>query len=296
MSKFLWLIRREIWEHKAIWVAPSIVIGCLFAMLLFAQHLRIDFGTPFSALPREGQIVIHQFAYFFVSVIVFLVMGVIAFFYSIDALYADRQDRSVLFWKSLPLSDAESVLSKFATGIVVIPLVAMIGSIVAQVIAGGGLMVRLAIAGQPVGLWWHPEALAGGALIALAICVTSILWYAPLVAYLMLASAWAPRAPFLWAVLPPVAAIVLEKIVVQSSYVQDLVASRLLGMYEMFSRRGGSGDVNGLGELADRLGRIDFAGRLREFYGSPELWLGVVAAALLLAAAMWVRRYRDETA
>jgi ABC-2 type transport system permease protein len=295
MSKFLWLIRREVWEHKAIWVAPSIVIGCLFAMLLFAQHLRIDFGSPFSALPREGQIVIHQFAYFFVAVIVFLVMGVIAFFYSIDALYADRHDRSVLFWKSLPLSDAESVLSKFATGIVVIPLVAMVGSIVAQVVAGGGLMARLAMAGQPVGLWWHPEALAGGAMIALATCVTAMLWYAPLVAYLMLASAWAPRAPFLWAVLPPVAAIVLEKIVLQSSYVQDLVASRLLGMYEIFSRRGGSGDVNGLGELADRLGRIDVAGRLREFYGSPELWLGVVAAALLLAAAIWVRRYRDET-
>jgi hypothetical protein len=32
-----------------------------------------------------------------------------------------------------------------------------------------------------------------------------------------------------------------------------------------------------------------------DFYTSPELWLGVVAAGLLLAATMWVRRYRDET-
>ena len=41
-------------------------------------------------------------------------MGIVGFFYCIDSLYADRRDRCVLFWKSLPLSDAETVLSKFA--------------------------------------------------------------------------------------------------------------------------------------------------------------------------------------
>ena len=65
-------------------------------------------------------------AYAMVTAIIFLVMGTVGFFYCIDALYADRADRSVLFWKSLPLSDAETVLSKFATAAVLIPLVAEI--------------------------------------------------------------------------------------------------------------------------------------------------------------------------
>ena len=43
-----------------------------------------------------------------------------------------------------------------------------------------------------------------------------------------------------------------------------------------------------------KLTQLDVAGSLKEFYTSPDLWLGVLVAALLLAAAMWVRRYRDE--
>ncbi|MNC94776.1 hypothetical protein D3C83_117220 [compost metagenome] len=85
----------------------------------------------------------------------------------------------------------------------------------------------------------------------------------------------------------------------RTSYVRDFVAGRLLGAYEALATRGanaGTGEeVDGLAALADRLGKVDWQGRVQDFLGSPELWLGVVAAALLLAAAMWVRRYRDET-
>jgi ABC-2 type transport system permease protein len=253
---------------------------------------------PFSDLARDAQIVLHQFAYLMVAAIVFFVMGVIAFFYAIDSLYADRNDRSVLFWKSLPLSDAETVLSKFATGVVVVPVVALLGSVIAQFVAGGVIMAKLAVTGEPVGFWLHPEALAGGALIAVVACLSVILWYAPLVAYLMLVSAWAPRAPFLWAVLPPVAAMVLERIVMETSYIQDFIASRLFGVLAIFhgvDRGPGDPEPKSLSDLADRLAGVDAGESLRAFYSSPDLWLGVVAAGLLLAAAMWVRRYRDET-
>lgn len=299
MNRFLWLIRREVWENKAIWLAPAIIIGCLFFLLMISgRHLGYDLGTSFAEIPREGQIRLHLFAYSIVTMIIFLVMGVVGFFYCIDSLYADRADRSVLFWKSLPLSDAETVLSKFATGAVVVPLVAAAGAFLAEIAVGGGLMAKLAIAGQYAGLWLHPQALFGGLVAALVCCVTAILWYAPLVAYLMLVSAWAQRAPFLWAVLPPIAAIILESVVMQTSYVRDFVAARLLGAYEALSTRGPDGgsdeDAKGLAAFADRLGQVDWQGRVAHFFASPDLWLGLVAAALLLAAAMWVRRYRDE--
>lgn len=301
MNRFLWLVRREVAEHRAIWIAPAIVIGCLFLLLMLARaHLGFDVNASFADVPRDGQIRLHMLAYAMVTAIIFLVMGTVGFFYCIDALYADRADRSVLFWKSLPLSDAETVLSKFATAAVLIPLVATAGAVIAHLAIGGGLMAKFALSGHYPGLWLHPHAIAGGAAMALATCVVAVLWYAPVVSYLMLASAWAPRAPFLWAVLPPVAAAVLEAVVLRTSYVRDLVMERLFGLYAAFGERRPDGqpdrgDVNGLAELAERLGEVDWQARVLEFLRSPDLWAGVVVAALLLAAAMWVRRYRDET-
>jgi ABC-2 type transport system permease protein len=143
---------------------------------------------------------------------------------------------------------------------------------------------------------WQPEAILGGMTIAFLWCVTAILWYAPVLAYLMLASAWAPKGPFLWAVLPPVAISLLERVVLHSQHAGDFVAGRLFGLYKLLGRRedGGISDAEGASEVT-KLSNIDLVGSLREFYSSPDLWLGVVAAGLLLAAAMWVRRYRDET-
>ena len=301
MNRFIWLIRREVWEHKAIWFAPAIVIACLFVLVLVSRaHLGYDLAMSFGDITREGQIILHVLAYSIVAMIIFLVMGVVGFFYCIDSLYADRADRSVLFWKSLPLSDAETVLSKFATGAVIVPLVAVAGAVLAQIAVGGGLSAKLAMTGGDAGLWLHPATLGAGAAVAIVASVAAMLWYAPLVAYLMLVSAWARRAPFLWAVLPPIAAAVLESIVMRTSYVSDLVASRVFGMYEALNSgddasapQGPDGD--GPAALAERLADFDWQARVQDFFTSPELWVGIIAAAVLLAAAMWVRRYRDET-
>ena len=299
MNRFLWLVRREVWEHKAIWVAPAIVIGCLVLLVLTGNvHLGPLGGhgdaTVFGEVSREMQLKLLVIVYAGLALVVFMVMGIVAFFYSIDSLYADRRDRSVLFWKSLPLSDVETVLSKFAVAIVVIPLVALAASLVAQLVIAAGGSARLSMGGLPGGLMWEPQALFGGFMVAFLWCVTATLWYAPIVGYLMLASAWAPRGPFLWAVLPPVGLWILERVVVGSEFVGDFITGRLFGLYRLLGEQSG-GEVNRPGGDLEKIGNVDLVGSLREFYASPDLWLGVGAAALLLAAAIWVRRYRDET-
>lgn len=299
MNRFLWLVRREVWEHKAIWVAPAIVIGCLVLLVLTGNvHLGPFAGhgdaTVFDEVSREMQLKLLVIVYAGLALVVFMVMGIVAFFYSIDSLYADRRDRSVLFWKSLPLSDVETVLSKFAVAMVVIPLVALAASLVAQLVIAAGGSARLSMGGLPGGVMWEPQALFGGFMVAFLWCVTAMLWYSPVVGYLMLASAWAPRGPFLWAVLPPVGLWVLERVVVGSEYVGDFITGRLFGLYRLLGEQSG-GEVNRPGGDLEKIGNVDLVGSLREFYASPDLWLGVGAAALLLAAAIWVRRYRDET-
>lgn len=301
MNRFIWLIRREIWEHKAIWIAPLIVIACLVLLVVTGNvHLgpigTMDGNSAFGAFPPDVQQKLVLIAYAGLALVVDMVMGTIAFFYALDSLYSDRRDRSVLFWKSLPLSDAETVLSKFAVAALVIPLVSLAGAIVAQLVVAAGGSAKLAMSGMSAGIMWQPEAILGGMTIAFLWCVTAILWYAPIMAYLMLASAWAPKGPFLWAVLPPVAIWVLERVVLYSEYVGDFITGRLFGLYKLLGRREG-GDMSGMEAGSDvaKLSNIDLVGSLKEFYSSPDLWLGVVAAGLLLAAAMWVRRYRDET-
>ena len=299
MNRFLWLVRREVWEHKAIWVAPAIVIGCLVLLVLTGNvHLGPFAGhgdaTVFDEVSREMQLKLLVIVYAGLALVVFMVMGIVAFFYSIDSLYADRRDRSVLFWKSLPLSDVETVLSKFAVAIVVIPLVALAASLAAQLVIAAGGSARLSMGGLPGGVMWEPQALFGGFMVAFLWCVTAVLWYSPVVGYLMLASAWAPRGPFLWAVLPPVGLWVLERVVVGSEYVGDFITGRLFGLYRLLGEQSG-GEVNRPGGDLEKIGNVDLVGSLREFYASPDLWLGLAAAALLLAAAIWVRRYRDET-
>jgi ABC-2 type transport system permease protein len=305
MNRFIWLVRREIWEHKAIWIAPLIVLGCL---ALFTATGNVHLGPIGSeegmkgigSLPHDAQVGLLLLGYVGLSVVVFMVMGIISFFYALDSLYADRRDRSVLFWKSLPLSDAETVLSKFAVATVVIPLVALVGAVLAQLVIATGGSVKFAMAGQAAGIMWEPRAILGGIGVAVLCSLTAMLWYAPVVGYLMLASAWAPKGPFLWAVLPPVALMLFERVLLQTHYVGDFIKERLFGLVavvrpERFDDAGPAAGEQVRDKVVE-LSQLDFTASLREFYTSADLWLGVVAAGLMIAAAMWVRRYRDETA
>ncbi|MBM4218963.1 MAG: hypothetical protein FJ171_04870 [Gammaproteobacteria bacterium] len=298
MNRFLWLVRREIWEHKAIWVAPAIVIGCL-VLLMLTGNVHLGPFTDMSGeaglgvVPDDLQVKLLVIVYAGLALVVSMIMGIVGFFYSLDALYADRRDRSVLFWKSLPLSDAETVLSKFAVATVVIPMVALGASMVAQLVVAAGGSARFAIEGLPAAAMWRPEALFGGFTVTFLRCLTAMLWYAPIIGYLMLASAWAPRGPFLWAVLPAVGLWIGERVIVGSTFVGDFISSRLFGLYGVLSSRAEAGFEDGEG--LEGLRNVDLVGSLRDFYASPELWFGLLAAGLLLLGAIWVRRYRDET-
>ena len=302
MNRFLWLIRREVWEHKAIWIAPAIVIACILLLVVTGNvHLgpigELGDSTVFGELSSEVQVKLLVIVYAGLALVIDMVMGIVAFFYAIDSLYADRRDRSVLFWKSLPLSDAETVLSKFAVAAVVIPIVTLAAALVAQLVVASGGSIKLAMSGLAAGMMWQPEALLGGFVVAFLWCITAVLWYAPVIAYLMLVSAWAQKAPFLWAVLPPVGIVLLERVALYTSYAGDFIAYRLLGLYKLLGSREGPqvNDHEMAGEDISKIMQLDLVGSIRDFYSSPDLWLGVIAAGLLLAAAMWVRRYRDET-
>jgi len=321
MNRFGWMMRRELWEHRAIWAAPLVVLALLLLGALAGNifetevHISTDSAesdeaagpTPdaapsdpasatvqvvgpaeaVAAMPEEKQVGMLAVIYAGVSAVMFMVLGIIGFFYALDALYADRRDRSVLFWKSLPLSDTETVLSKFCVAAVLIPLIAAAAAIAGQLIVAVGGSIKLELTGGNGGIMLMPQVLGGGALAAVLLAVVSALWYAPVTAYLLLASAWAPKSPFLWAVLPPIALSMLEKIAFGSKHVSEFLKDRMLAPIVTLFDDARIGDAP--------VQAMDIASNISGLLASPGMLLGLAAAAALLAGVVWLRRYRDET-
>src|SRR5206468_3871621 len=153
------------------------------------------------------------------------VMGI---FYTIDTFYGERRDRSILFWKSLPVSDLTTVLSKFAIPIVVVPMVSFAITLLTQFCMLLLSSVILAGSGAGIATIWTGMLFHGSSALFYHLLTIHGFWYAPLYAWLLLISAWAPRVPFLWALLPPFVIYGVEKIAFNTKHFLNLLRYRAL--------------------------------------------------------------------
>jgi ABC-2 type transport system permease protein len=268
--RMYWLMRRELWEHRSIYIAP-LAAAAVF-VLAFLTGLKLSPATPHATTP-------YDFA-------AALIMGtgmIVGIFYSLDALYGERRDRSILFWKSLPVSDLSTVLSKFAIPIVILPLLTFAIAVVTQLVML--LLSSVVLSGGGPGM-----ATSGAEMSFLHISLMLLyhmltvhgLWYAPLYAWLFLVSAWAPRAPFIWAFLPPFVIWGVERIAFRSSHFLDMLIYRLNGPES-------STTAARSGNLMETISALTPA----QFFSTTGLWTGLAFAAIFLAAAVQLRRYRE---
>ena len=270
--RFYWSVRRELWEHRSIYIAP-LAAAAVF-LLAFLTGLTI---SPVHR--REPLDIPYEFA-------AALIMGtgfIVGIFYSLDALYGERRDRSILFWKSLPVSDLNSVLSKFTIPLVILPLLSFAIAVVTQFVMlllssafqlGSGLSVgtlgaRMSFFHMSLMLLYHILTVHG-------------LWYAPIYGWLLLVSAWAPRAPFIWAFLPPFVIWGVEKIAFRTSHFLGMLQYRLTGP-EPSTSTARSGNLM---EMMSALTPV-------QFFSTPGLWVGLAVAAIFLATAVRLRRNRE---
>jgi ABC-2 type transport system permease protein len=278
---FWWSLRRELWEHRSVYIAPLAVAAVLLFGFLISTHslpraLReIEAGTSGTARLMNG--------YSAVAFAVLLIGYIVGLFYCLDALQGERRDRSILFWKSLPVSDTITVLSKAAVPVLVLPAV-----VFATIVAANLVMLlfsTLVVAANglnPGALWGRLNVAFMWAALLQGLAFMA-LWYAPLWAWLLMVSAWARRMAFLWAIGPIVALAAFERI-----------AFNHVGLYLFFERRLAGGfaeafSVGGLGESPiSRPAHLDPV----RLFTSLELWGGLVVAALFLAAAIRLRRSR----
>ena len=217
---------------------------------------------------------------------IMLATFLVGLFYCLDALYGERRDRSILFWKSLPVSDRTTVLSKAAIPLAVLPLVAFtLGLVTQHVLLLASTAVLLVNGMSPARLWAEVHFFQDP-LVTLYGLAVHVLWFAPIYGWLLLVSAWARKAPLLWAVLPVIAVSAAERAAFHTSYFTSLLKYRVMGAMEeafVHSPKGG------LDMTLDQLTQLDPA----RFLSTPGLWLGLAFTAAFLATAVRLRRNRE---
>jgi ABC-2 type transport system permease protein len=279
-----WSVRRELWENRSIYIAP-LAAGAvfLFSFLISTIHLPAKMRS-LSALDPAHQRQAIAMPYHFAAGLFMLTALIVGVFYCLDALYGERRDRSILFWKSLPVSDLTTVLSKASIPLVVLPLITFAGTLATQVVMLLLSSTVLLGSGLSVATLWTQLALFQMSLMLFYHLLTvHVLWHAPIYGWLLLVSSWARRAPFLWAILPVLAICVVEKIAFNTSHFAAMLGNRFTGGAEAVA-------LTAPGGLPIDPGMQLTPGR---FLSSPGLWLGLVVAAAFLAAAVRLRRYRE---
>jgi ABC-2 type transport system permease protein len=213
-----------------------------------------------------------------------LLMGtaiLLSVFYCGEALHGERRDRSILFWKSLPVSDVTTILVKASIPLLILPvLVSAVTAVTNVLMLLLSCVVLLATGGSVAMLWAHLPIVQMSLLALYHLLTAHALWPAPVYCWLLLVSGWARRATFLWAVLPIVAIGGLEKLAFNTTNFANLVGSRFIGATAPIA----STDVFPTNPMI----HITPAA----FLGAPGLWIGLGIAAIFLAAAVRLRRYQ----
>lgn len=283
-----WSIRRELWENRSITIAPLavaalVLFGFLISTIGLPRKMR---SLPTLDPARQHVAVVRPFS--MAPAPIMLTTFLVGLFYSLDALYGERRDRSILFWKSLPVSDLTTVLSKASIPLVVLPLIGLALGLVAQYVLLLASTAVLVGNGMSPARLWAEFRFFQDPLVTLYGLTVHVLWFAPIYGWLLLVSAWARRAPVLWAVLPPFGVGVLEKMARNTSHFASLLKYRVTGaMTQAFDPV----PQDGSGPTFDRVTELDPA----RFLSTPGLWIGLAFAAASLAVAVRLRRSREPT-
>ena len=316
MKTFYWLVKREFWEHKGGFLWAPVFTGGIFLLLnimsiITAEVIGSRHGFHFGASNSLQQAIAQMDAGDLSKVgmmldltmysamwLISVVLGFVVLFYCLGSLYDDRRDRSILFWKSLPISNSSTVLSKVASATVLAPVIAIVvGTIVGIVQL---LIVALVLSFHGVNVWQllllaHPFQVIANMIGFIPIY---LLWALPAVGWLMFCSAWSRSKPFLWAVAAPIIAGVLISwfdimgiFNLSAAWFWQHVVQRIL-----FSVWPGSNLFATLNHASDPK-NLDFLnlGQTYQLLGTANLWIGVIAGLALLAGAVWFRRTRDDS-
>ena len=321
LSRFGWLVKREFWEYRGAFLRTPLIIGAVMLALMMLALVIAEStahrngitlnGVHFDQIANnlsEGQLDKFHAGLNMGLLSLCFPIGIALFFvlfsYATGALYNDRADRSVLFWKSLPISDTQTVLAKVVTAMFVAPTLAILGVIALQL---GFLILMSAWLGlhgmNPLPLW-SPTHLVALWIKLIVMIPFNALWALPSLGWLLLVSSFVRSKPFLWGLLVPfvagfpVSAFKLTQELSMSSgwfwhnVVLRVVLSFVPGSWMDFAELKTLDHDDRLPEAIGNLLSYDSFGQL---LASQNLWIGAAAGVAMIAGAVYFRRQRTES-
>ncbi len=306
MNSFKALVKREYWENRgSIFLSPAIIAAVLAAIMILGtitgdtfvetHHGEINLWDKFpqaveefNNIEEEKRTQAIQISLYAPRILFGFVMMLICLFYCLGSLYDERKDKSILFWKSLPVSDTATVLSKFVSVCFMIPIVyfAVVAAFQVFLLVYGTV---LAWFGGSLGVnVWTSSNLFGVLFNSLFSFVVATLWLAPLWAWFMFASAWAKKVAFLWGTLPIFMVAIAEGWIFRSSHFIEMVGERVARGFTTLNS-----DMHFL--VGKDMFDEHYVAKWYEVLGESGFWIGLIVAAGFLAGAIYTRRHRDES-
>lgn len=306
MKKVLTQFKREFWESRASFIrTPMILAGILMLLLVLGQvtfqykqagiswdlefsekhshEMDPDFlrqltsGELYSAHPQVlgvGLGVLHM--------IFALVLLLVLNSYFLGSLYSDRRDQSILFWKSLPVTERQNVFTKLGAGVLGAPM--FYGA--AALVTGAFYLILISVyaglfLGLPLpGFGMLLSSFLGSVIGLIAGWLLMSLWALPIFCWLMFCSALAKKVPFLMALGIPLVLVVLEFWVLGTTHIGGAIKHQI------------NGALASLGKVIPFPDQIGY--QVSQSMAEPALWIGLLFSGLLLAGCIWLRNYRYE--
>lgn len=311
MTKFSALVKREFIEHKnAYFWIPAVLVGLMLVMLLLSL---VGFGKAINL----GDVQVHGISnlgeglelveaktaekgadlgaivslfYWSLSSFAFVALPFVVFFSLLGSLYEERRDRSVLFFKSMPVSDTLEVLAKLVASVCVAPLALLAVVIVGQLLIAFFLSLIVLVQGGPFMILWPLGDMIIGWVSFVFGYSLFALWMIPFFAWLLLVSSFAPRMPFVFAVLPPVVIGIVEKVFLGTDMFVDMLGSRGEGLGRALQNNLSRHAINGPEDIYSGLSlEIVYNGFINSL-ASGSFWIGFLVAGAMLWGAIELRK------
>ena len=286
------LLRREFEEHRGTFLYLPVALA---VFLIAIMILALVSGPGSGYVVNEHQVIaplsgesMHRLAgmspeeremqlnriYTVVSAPVLIVLWIVALVYLLGTLYEERKDRSILFWKSMPISDAATVISKLLSAAIVLPAI-YFGCIV-LVQTALLLVSSVAALGQSIDIWntlWVPAHVVDRWLRVGGYLALNTIWYLPAFAWLLLVSSWARSVPAAWALGIPIGLRIMEKVLTPFDWI-----SNWIGLYGW--------PLGAWHQVLD-------PGASRQML-NPEMAVSLIIAAAMIYGAIYMRGRTDE--
>jgi ABC-2 type transport system permease protein len=294
---FYWSLRRELWEARHILFVIPIVgvvatIGLVASMGILSDDMRhllkLDAGARRQILSIPYAVSTYLLSF---------VLTLAGCIYCLSTMHTELRDRTVLFWKSLPVSNKTTVLAKVSLPLFVFPVVVFFTHLCVQIVIAGVSVVVALRNGLEVQSFLSILPYGDMAKVLVYRLATTALWQAPMYCWLLMTSSVASRTWFLWGVVLPLVIAVVEKMMLKTSFLMDAIWSRFDGSIEMaFSAK--SEGATAVHQISRAVGSIsDTNLRYAEavldpakFFSSAQLWVGLALASLFLVATTALRR------